>query len=146
MDTGKLLISFQGRLNRQLFFLTHMTLSSVYGYVWGLIYLVSWLFFGIALLGGDEEVAAAATAGGFVILAVFSALLSIPFIWMYFSLYVKRAHDIGWTGWMVLLLFIPIVGLIFWILLLFKPGTHGENRYGPDLLTARANHNIERAA
>jgi len=41
---------------------------------------------------------------------------------------IQRSHDMGWSGWTVLLaIFIPFVGLIW----LFKPGTPGPNAYGP---------------
>jgi uncharacterized membrane protein YhaH (DUF805 family) len=48
----------------------------------------------------------------YLVLAVFSAI--------------QRAHDMDWSGWMVLIALIPMVGLI-WI---FKGGTHGGNRFG----------------
>ena len=33
-----------------------------------------------------------------------------------------RAQDIGWSKWWCLLFLVPIVGLVFWFVLLFKPG------------------------
>ena len=44
-----------------------------------------------------------------------------------FMLTIQRAHDFNWSGWACLLLFVPLVQLIF----LFVPGTDGENRWGP---------------
>ncbi|GLZ89327.1 hypothetical protein Pres01_53780 [Metapseudomonas resinovorans] len=44
---------------------------------------------------------------------------------------VQRIHDIGWSGWLWLLNFVPIVGSVFALLMLFMPGTDGPNRYGP---------------
>ena len=45
---------------------------------------------------------------------------------------VRRLHDIGKSGWMYLIIFIPIIG-IFWILvLLVKDSQKGENKYGPN--------------
>lgn len=43
---------------------------------------------------------------------------------------VQRLHDIGWSGWLWLLNFIPLVGGIFAILMMVIPGTQGGNRYG----------------
>lgn len=40
-------------------------------------------------------------------------LLAISF----FSLQVKRCHDIGWTGWLALLSFVPVVHWFWWCLL-----------------------------
>lgn len=44
---------------------------------------------------------------------------------------VQRLHDMGWSGWLLLLNLIPIVNSIFWILMLVIPGTPAANRYGP---------------
>lgn len=39
---------------------------------------------------------------------------------------IQRAHDFDSSGWMSLLMFVPLVNLIFW----FIPGSVGENRFG----------------
>lgn len=44
---------------------------------------------------------------------------------------VRRLHDINWSGWLVLLSAVPYVGLILSLILLFKSGTPGGNRFGP---------------
>lgn len=44
---------------------------------------------------------------------------------------VQRLHDIGWSGWLWLLLLVPLVGTVFAILMLVMPGTQGQNNYGP---------------
>lgn len=46
--------------------------------------------------------------------------------------YVKRLHDIGWPGWLVALSFIPLAGMILFLLMLVVGGTQGPNKYGPD--------------
>lgn len=43
----------------------------------------------------------------------------------------KRLHDLGWSAWLLLLNFVPIVGSVFALLMLVLPGTAGANRYGP---------------
>jgi uncharacterized membrane protein YhaH (DUF805 family) len=43
-----------------------------------------------------------------------------------FMLTIQRAHDFNTTGWLSLVVLIPLVNLLFW----FIPGTHGENRFG----------------
>jgi uncharacterized membrane protein YhaH (DUF805 family) len=43
---------------------------------------------------------------------------------------VRRLHDIGKSGWMLLVAFIPFIGAI-WLLVLFATaGTPGTNEYG----------------
>ena len=42
----------------------------------------------------------------------------------------RRLHDLDQSGWLTLLIFIPLVNLFFALYLLFAPGTKGENKYG----------------
>ena len=44
---------------------------------------------------------------------------------------VRRMHDIGHTGWWLLLGLIPIVGWIIILIFLQIPSMQGENKYGP---------------
>ena len=45
---------------------------------------------------------------------------------------VRRLHDVGKSGWMYFIGFIPIVGMV-WLLVLFcTEGEHGANNWGPD--------------
>jgi uncharacterized membrane protein YhaH (DUF805 family) len=43
---------------------------------------------------------------------------------------VRRLHDMGLSGWWMLLFFVPAVGFVFQFVLWFKGGTPGENEYG----------------
>lgn len=47
-----------------------------------------------------------------------------------FSVFTRRLHDLGYSGWWSLLIFIPIAGAIQQIILLFRPGDKGNNKYG----------------
>lgn len=70
----------------------------------------------------------------------FFAPIGIILIWLYVVpvsvIYniagAQRCRDFGWSGWAVLLNYVPVLGVAFWLVLLFYPGTHGPNRYGPD--------------
>ena len=44
----------------------------------------------------------------------------------------RRFHDIGWSGWCVLLNFIPYVGVFIVLVFMVFDGKRGPNRYGPD--------------
>lgn len=64
----------------------------------------------------------------FVFIASIAALfLMVVFT---FSLYARRLHDLNKTAWWSLLLFVPLANFILIIILILKPGTKGENRYG----------------
>lgn len=49
-------------------------------------------------------------------------------------LMVGRLHDLNRSGWFSLLIFIPLINIIFFLILLFCRGTRGSNRFGPDPL------------
>ncbi|MCD4500842.1 DUF805 domain-containing protein [Chromobacterium vaccinii] len=61
-------------------------------------------------------------------------LLTYPFlailIWSAFTLKIKRWHDMDRSGFHVLLSLIPVIGAIFFFIILIIPGTFGKNRYG----------------
>jgi uncharacterized membrane protein YhaH (DUF805 family) len=44
---------------------------------------------------------------------------------------VQRLHDIGWSGWLVLISVVPIVGGVFSLLMFIIPGSTEANRFGP---------------
>jgi uncharacterized membrane protein YhaH (DUF805 family)/rubrerythrin len=44
---------------------------------------------------------------------------------------VKRLHDIGWSGWLLLITLVPVVGGVFSLLMFIIPGSTEANRFGP---------------
>jgi len=72
---------------------------------------------------GDEAVGAAG-----VLIVLVAALVGLL---ISLSAYVRRFHDLDQSGWMVLLTFVPFLGFLVLLYLLFAPGTPGENRHGP---------------
>ncbi len=44
---------------------------------------------------------------------------------------VQRLHDIGWSGWLWLLMLVPLVNLAISVIMLVVPGTTDANRFGP---------------
>jgi uncharacterized membrane protein YhaH (DUF805 family) len=49
---------------------------------------------------------------------------------IHISSLVRRFHDRGKSGWMLLLLFVPILNLITWLELLFMGNDQNPNGYG----------------
>lgn len=45
---------------------------------------------------------------------------------------VRRLHDVGNSGWMILISIIPIVGAIWLLILMVTDSEAGENEYGPN--------------
>jgi len=47
---------------------------------------------------------------------------------------IRRLHDLDRTGWWVLIVFVPLIGIILLIVWACMKGTSGPNRFGPDPL------------
>jgi uncharacterized membrane protein YhaH (DUF805 family) len=58
--------------------------------------------------------------------SIFTLATIIPSL----SVSVRRLHDIGRTGWFLLLALIPLIGIIVLIYWACQPGTAGPNPYG----------------
>lgn len=60
-----------------------------------------------------------------------SGILSLVLLLPGLGLSVRRLHDIGKSGWWILLGFIPVVGAIILIIWFARDSEMTENRYGP---------------
>ena len=61
-----------------------------------------------------------------------SGLYSIAVLIPGLAVAARRLHDVGKSGWMLLIAFIPIIGAI-WLLVLFVTDSDpGNNKYGPN--------------
>ena len=103
-------LTFSGRLNRLRFLLANLMLSAV---CLSLALLLSFLTF-------DSPAAS-------------YPLLVLEFVWS-FSLVIRRLHDLDAGGWFSLLIFVPLVNLVFLLYVFLKKGTAGPNKYGADPL------------
>ncbi len=45
---------------------------------------------------------------------------------------VRRLHDVGKSGWMLFIVFIPIIGSIWLLVLMCMEGDSSSNNYGPN--------------
>ncbi len=64
--------------------------------------------------------------GVFALILIYVPILAIMFIYTR-----RRLNDLDQTGWLSLLLIIPLIGFLFWLYLIFAPGTDSANRFGP---------------
>lgn len=67
-----------------------------------------------------------------IILTIISNIIFILMLINNFRIMIYRLHDMNVKGTWVLLSLIPFVYLIFPIVLMFIPGTKGENRFGEE--------------
>jgi uncharacterized membrane protein YhaH (DUF805 family) len=66
-----------------------------------------------------------------IIAGIAGSLFSIVTIIPGITAGVRRLHDTNKTGWLLLLLIIPLLGLIIVIVLCALKGNPGSNKYGP---------------
>lgn len=71
----------------------------------------------------------------FAISAVFGSILGVVFgvgfLIVATQIGVQRLHDMGWSGWFMLLNLVPVVGTVFPFALLLVASNEGANKYGP---------------
>lgn len=102
---------FSGRARRKeywMFFLFNM--------IFGMIAMILDNIFGIAF----GEIGYGPLYGLYT-LAVFIPGLAVA---------IRRLHDVGKSGWMILINLIPIIGVIWFFVLLVTDSNPGENQYG----------------
>lgn len=128
MDWKYLFTSFEGRINRQPFWLSLLALVIV---EW-IVIIVLGLVLGTSMMGGmDPEAAASAAMTAMIPMWIVLLLFLYPSL----AIYTKRWHDRGKSGWWTLIIFVPLIGSI-WMLVEcgFLRGTEGPNQYGNDPL------------
>lgn len=64
-------------------------------------------------------------------MAIMLGALYIPVLAVSFIMAKRRLNDLDRTGWLSLLLLVPLLNLVMALYLMFWPGTAGSNRYGP---------------
>ena len=69
----------------------------------------------------------------FAVILVFVVIAT----WISIAVAVKRYHDRNKSGWWVLIVFVPVIGGLWYLIECgFLRGTPGPNTYGPDPLIA----------
>jgi len=59
---------------------------------------------------------------------IFAIFIILPNI----AVSIRRLHDVGKSGWMLLINFIPIIGFIWFLVLTIRKSDVGDNEYGPN--------------
>ena len=112
--------SFDGRIRRIEYFLS--------GIVGGIVFSIAWaLGIGTFILG-----AGMGSAGGSVFGLLIGLAALVASMWFSLAQGVKRLHDLDKSGWLILLMFVPIVNALFGLYMLFADGTVGPKQYGED--------------
>lgn len=111
--------SVEGRIGRLRFLAWTLVLSLVTLPIVGVFALI-----GLGLVSSDSTT-------GLIIGGIFAFFLFLAFVVVSILFTVQRLHDIGWSGWLWLLNFVPFVGSFFPLVIMVVPGNTGANRYGP---------------
>ncbi len=118
-----------GRIGRLRYLTYYMFATFLLGIIMGL----SVVF--VLFIGNDN-----------ILTNIFSIIVSIfylaYFIYVVFIYTIRRLNDLDKTGWLCLLMFIPIVNIIFYLYLMLVRGTEGVNDYGNPPRPNKAIHYI----
>ena len=109
---------FNGRARRKEYWIYNI-INSIIGGI---------LFFLDYMLGTTIVKVAGAGISLGILYLVYALLVFIPGL----AVAVRRLHDVGKSGWMLLIALIPLIGPI-WLLVLYLTNSNpGENKYGPN--------------
>ena len=103
--------NFNGRARRKEYWM-----FTLFNIIFGGIAMILDSVFGIAIEG----------VGYGPLYGVYVLLLFIPGL----AVAVRRLHDIGKSGWMILIALIPVIGAIWILVLMVTDSNPGENLYG----------------
>ncbi len=104
---------FSGRMNRSEY--ATMYFGSIFALVAGLVFFV-------------ESFHRFSDGAGAAIISVIVFFVACK--WVALAALAKRLHDVEASGGLCLLAFIPTLGFVFFLVMLFVPGTKGGNHYG----------------
>ena len=105
---------FSGRATRQQY------------WMYSLFYLIFYLLFSLLDLWFSVY---NASIGLGMISGMFAVAMALPSL----AILIRRLHDIGKTGWWVLILFIPIIGALVTLIFLLLDSEKQQNQYGESL-------------
>ncbi len=119
----------QGRFTR-LSYLAWVFLSNL---VFNVIYFVFAIFYvlSIGVTASFEEMLNSGLPAGILGIAVLAAfVLFALFLYYSFVFTIRRLHDCNRSGWLSLLMLIPVINIIFMLYVFLARGTEGNNNYG----------------
>jgi uncharacterized membrane protein YhaH (DUF805 family) len=113
MDWKNLFLSFEGRINRQPFWLGLLALIIL---TWILEFIL-FAIFGVSMMpvmdpNATPEAAAAAAAASMSKMMAPLGILVLLTLWPSLAMYTKRWHDRDKSGWWTLIILVPIIGSI----------------------------------
>jgi len=119
---------FKGRSTRTEYGLYHLTAIALFVAIEAILIGIN---IGINGPAGATHNSLMATIVGLISGLIF--IVGLPLLYIaHIAISIRRLHDHGEPGIKFLLTFIPFVGIIFWLMMVFTRGDDFENDYGPD--------------
>jgi uncharacterized membrane protein YhaH (DUF805 family) len=84
------------------------------------------MFAATCLFGVAAIIMAISSTAGLICMG----LIGIGMLVVSVQIGVQRLHDFGWSGWLILLNLVPVLGSLFPFVMLLMPGNREVNRYG----------------
>lgn len=115
-------LGFSGRASRSEYwwFMLFLQIVPIVGYV------LVFAYISVAL--GEEG--ATMSFETLMNLLLLPSLVTLAFLLPALSVSVRRLHDTGKSGWMLLITLIPCIGLILWLVWMIEDGQAHDNAYG----------------
>jgi len=114
------IFSTKGRIGR----LRYLAYSMIYNII--ILFLI-----GIASAILIPAASSASPEGASALITIIVAIMYIPLIVTFFIVARRRLNDLNQSGWLSLIMIVPLLNVFFGLYLLFWPGTNGTNEYGP---------------
>ena len=113
---------FKGRSARTEYFVFHVLLGFLLAICCGTLFVL------------EPSLSTLQLKVSLAVLSIFFGLMVVPA----FSLEVRRFHDLGLSGWYVLINLLPLVGRLVVLLFMIRKGNDGPNRFGGVPTTKKA--------
>lgn len=68
-------------------------------------------------------------------ISALSVVFWLSMVLPYIAVSIRRLHDTNRSGWWFLIGLVPVIGLVWFFVLMVLSGTNGDNQFGPKPLT-----------
>ena len=93
-----------------------------------LAYSFGFMMLAIVVLGAIVGIAAVAVGPAVAMTVYFAGIIALMVVGVLFG--IQRLHDLDKSGWLFLVMLVPLVSIFFSFDLIFAPGTKDVNRFG----------------
>ena len=110
----------KGRIGRLRYLAYSMIYNIIIMFLMGIVSAIL-----VPMAAGGEQ------GGSTIVMSIIMVLLYLPLIATFFIVARRRLHDLNHSGWLSLLMLVPLLNMLFGLYLLFWPGSNEANDYGP---------------